>query len=1011
MRFFTRLIQHNKTNLSFLETSAFEQGRTLLKSKGTYIGSGVIHAEIFILCKEGRLKEAVDILHQMDQRGIMVDSDTYASLLEACGNIKALAEGKQVHSNMSACGIDDNVFLGTKLVNMYAKCGSLMNARLVFDKISKCNMFLWTAMIGGYARQGHYEEALELYSRMHLAGIQADNFIFPRVLNSCAQLSALQRGKEVHDCIIKSGFESDVCVANALIDMYGKCGSLEDARQLFDKMSQRDVVSWNAAIAGYMHYGHANEGLKLFQHMQLTGMKPNSVTIATVLLACFHSAGLQLGKEIHDYVIRNGLDFEFVMGNALMDMYAKCGRVHYARQVFDKMLQRDMVSWKAMIAGYSQRGCSEDALELFRQMQEAGLKPDSPIIVAVLTACAQSGALREGKEIHAYIMRSGLESDVFVGNTLIDMYAKSQRIESAQRVFEKIPQKDLVSWNVMITGFAQNGHIDDALKLFYQMPLAGVKPDIITWNALIAAYAHLGCGDEALRVFQQMQKTGITPNTISWTVMIAGNAQCRHDEKAFWLFHQMQLAGVKSDCVTIATVLQACIHVPALKQGKEIHACILKGGYESELFLENALIDMYAKCGSIEDSRHVFDKILQRDRVSWNTMIAGYAQKGHGDEAFKLFDEMQMAGLKPCMITWNALISGYAQNGNGSKALKLIRQMHLAGSKPNLISWTAMIAGYAHSGQGNEALKLFRQMQQAGLKCDTVTLMSVLPACAHLPSLEQGKEVHNYILRHGFESDIFMGNALIDMYAKCGSIENAHLIFDKMSQRNFVSWTTMIMGYAMHGQGECALKLFLQMQQAGLRPDHITFIGVLSACSHAGLVAEGCRYFDLMSRDYGITPSMEHHACMVDLLGRAGRLDEAHDFINKMPVEPNASVWGALLGACRVHGNTELGKLVAEHLFKLEPKNAGYYVLLSNIYAAAGRWDDVVKVRKMMKEEGLTKRPGCSWIKVEKIVHAFLVGDKSHPQQGKIFATLESLAEQMNKAGYVPDMNFVMHDV
>eukprot|EP01018_Ginkgo_biloba_P033238 Gb_27958 [translate_table: standard] len=697
-----------------------------------------ISADVRVLCKEGRLKEAVGVLDIMDENNIIVETDAYCSLLQACANKKALVEGKKVHAHLRANRSEDNGLFGTKLVCMYVKCGSLMEARLVFDKLSERNVFSWTAMIGGYARNGHSEEAIALYYQMQQSGMQPDNYIFPCVLKACSQLTDLERGKDIHDDIIRYGYESDVVVGNALIDMYAKCREIDTARHVFDKMCQRDVVSWTAMIAGYNQNGRVNESLRLFNCMQLEGVKPNLVTIASVLPACAHSKDLQQGKDIHDYITRHGFELDGFVGNALVDMYSKCGSVECARQVFDAMSQRDV--------------------------------------------------------------------------------------------------------------------------------------------------------------------------------------------------------------------------------------------------------------------------------VSWNAMIAGYAQNGQGDDALTLFRQMQLEDIKPNVVSWTGMIAGFAQNGQGDKALKLFHQMQLAGVKPNVISWTAMIAGYAQNGNGEEALKLFQQMQLAGVKPNSVTIASVLPACAHLAALQQGKGIHGYIVRSGFESDIAVGSALVAMLSKCGCIENACQVFDTMLEKDAVAFNAMITGYAMHGHGENALTLFYHMQQAGIKPDHVTFTGVLSACSHAGLVDEGWQYFDHMS-EYCITPTVEHYACMVDLLGRAGHLDEAESFINKMPLEPIASIWGALLGACRIHRNIEVGERAAAHLFELEPDNAGNYVLLSNIYAAACRWKDVGKVRKMLKYKGLKKRPGCSWIEVRNRVHTFIIEDKSHPQMQEIYAMLESLAAQMKKAGYLPDMNSVLHDI
>eukprot|EP01018_Ginkgo_biloba_P018837 Gb_05554 [translate_table: standard] len=694
------------------------------------------------------------------------DTNAYISLLQACTEIKQL---HQFHGRMLKFGFNEKIKLLTKLVSMYAMLGSMDNARLLFDKACSPNVFLCSAMINGYIRNGFCQEALTLYRQMKLAGIHPDKFIFSSIIKACADLAALQEGMEIHDDISRTGFVMDIFVENSLIAMYAKCRCIEIAREVFDKMSKRDVVSWNAIISGYVQNGLAKEALTLFSEMQPQGIKPDLATMGSVLSACGYLSALQQGKQIHGFMVRNGSYSDIVVGNSLVAMYGKCRSINVARQVFDKMSKRDVVSWTAMISGYVQNGLTNEALTLFHQMQLQAIKPNSIAIVSILPAFAHS-ARQQGKCIHGYIFRRGFDSDVVVGTSLIDMYAE---------------------------------------------------------------------------------------------------------------------------------------------------------------------------CGSIEIARRIFDNMSDR----------------------------------------------------------------------NVVSWSAMIAGYAHNGDANEALTLLNKMQLHDIKPDLVAIVSVLPACAHLSALQQGKGVHGYTIRSGLETNVVVGNALVDMYAKCGSIDLARKWFDKMCERNVVSWSTMIAGYGMHGQGKDALALFSLMQHKGMKPDEISFISVLSACSHAGLVYEGWQCFNSMRRDYCITPQVEHYACMVDLLGRSGLLDEAHDFIKKMPIKPNGVVWTTLLGACGIHSNIELGELVAEHLFELEPENAACYVVLSNIYAEAGRWDDVVKVRIMMKDRGLKKRPGCSLIEVNNRVHSFVVGDRLHPQSQKIYAKLATLAGQMKEAGYVPNTNFVLHDV
>eukprot|EP01018_Ginkgo_biloba_P019614 Gb_41544 [translate_table: standard] len=523
--------------------------------------------------------------------------------------------------------------------------------------------------------------------------------------------------------------------------------------------------------------------------------------------------------------------------------------------------------------------------------------------------------------------------------------------------------------------------------------------DIFLANKLVIMYAKCGSLVDARRVLDQMPKQ----NVLSWTVMIVAYARHGHSEDALKMFSQMQRTGIQPDQFTFASVLPACAHLASLEHGRELHEDIIRSGFQSDIFVSSSLVDMYAKCRRIENARQVFDKMSERNVVSWNVMIAAYAKNGYVGEALELFQKMPERDA----VSWNLMIVGYVQNGPIDEALKLFQRM----PEPDVVSWNAMIAGFTQNGHFDKALNAFRRMQLTCVEPNPETFTSILSACANLAAMEHGKEVHGNIIRSGCQSDVFVGSTLVDMYAKCGSIENARKVFDKVSRRDVVSWTSMITGYAMHGCPKEALRLFEQMEHSGTTPDHVTFVGVLSACCHAGLVQDGWQYFDRMSRCYHITPAMKHYCCMVDLLGRAGHLDEAEDFINKMPLKPDAAVWGSLLGACGIHTNIELGERVADQLFELDSKNAAHYVLLSNIYAAAGRWDGIEKVRKMMKYRGVEKIPGCSWIEVNGKVYSFLVGDRSHPQTQEIYAKLETLSGQIKEAGYLPDTRFVLRDV
>eukprot|EP01018_Ginkgo_biloba_P036876 Gb_04828 [translate_table: standard] len=592
---------------------------------------------------------------------------------------------------------------------------------------------------------------------------------------------------------------------------------------------------------------------------------------AYLLRECVNRKALAEGKQVHAHLIKSRFEPDMFVYNNLISMYIKCGSLTDARQLFDNMPERNVVSWSAMVAGCAQQGFGEEALKLFCEMQQAGMDFDQFIFSSVVRACSGIADEDQGRQVHAHIIKTEFETDVFVGSALVDMYAKCQCLDDARNVFDHLSERDVITWSGMISVYAQQGHGEEALKLFCEMQGFGVKPNHFTF----------------------------------------------------------------------VSVLMACTNISSLNHGKQVHSYIIKRGFESYAFVGSALDDMYAKCGNLEDARYVFDKMPKHDAVSWNSMISGYAQKGYGEEA----------------------------------------------------------------------LKLFCQMQQTSMKPDEFTFASVFRACANLATLEFGSQLHALSAKTGLESDICVGSALLDMYAKCGSIEGAKRMFNEMPKKDVVAWNAMIAGCAQHGYGKEALQLFDKMQESGVKPNHITFAGIICACTHAGLVDEGHRYFYSMSRDHGITPRMSNYACMVDLLGRAGHLDEADDFISQMTVEPDVVVWRTLLGACRIHGDMEIAKRAADNILRLEPQDAATYVLLSNMYAASGKWDDAAKVRKMMKDQRVLKEPGCSWIEVQNRVHAFVMGDKSHPLTEEIHAKLEEITLHMRDAGYVMNTSFVPCDL
>jgi pentatricopeptide repeat protein len=614
----------------------------------------------------------------------------------------------------------------------------------------------------------------------------------------------------------------------------------------------------------------------------------------------------------------------------------------------------------------------EKTIELFKQMQKKGMRPDRFTFVPVLNACAGLRALEEGRRAHELIIQTGCEADVFVGSSLVDMYAKCGHMEDALRVFNKMPSRDVVMWSALILGHVKYGQGQKALELFRQMQQEGVQPDTVTYVGVLNACASIMALDEGRRAHEQIIQSGCeldafvgnslvdmyvkcgsmedawsvfnkrpSRDAVTWTAMILGHVNCGQGQKALDIFQQMQEEGVHADAVTFVGVLNACASIMALGEGRHAHEQIIQSGCESDAFVGSSLIDMYVKCGSMEEASRVFNKLPSRAAVCWN----------------------------------------------------------------------AMIFGHVKCGEGHKALQLFQKMQHEGVQPDPATYVGVLNACANVVALEEGRRTHERIIQSRCESNVFVKSSLVDMYAKCGSMEDACRVFNTMPAHDVVSWNALLGGFAMHGQGKEALVHFERMCEEGVHPDDITFVCLLSACSHAGFVDEGLRFYALMTTVYRIPAKLEHYTCMVDLLGRAGHLQEAENMIQGMPCKPNAAIWRALLGACRIHGNVEMGERMAKRVLELEPKNAAAFVLLSNLYAATGNLELRESVERQRKERDAKKQPGRTWIEVNDAVHTFVVDDQIHPEMIKIRAELKRLSVLMHDAGYVPNTKSVLHDV
>jgi pentatricopeptide repeat protein len=481
------------------------------------------------------------------------------------------------------------------------------------------------------------------------------------------------------------------------------------------------------------------------------------------------------------------------------------------------------------------------------------------------------------------------------------------------------------------------------------------------------------------------------------------------------------------DHYTYPLALKSCAASCDLRLGLQIRSALAKLRLDANQYVAPSVISMYARCGLPDDACRVFEEMRHRDVVSWNAMIAGYARAGLYGRAIGLFREFvavrcsspdggTVAGVLPamqCSGPDGGTMAGILPAMGNAKPedIACVRGVFDSMQCKELISWNAMLAIYANNACHVEAVELFMEMEKDGVEPDSVTLATVLPPCGELSAFSLGKRIHGVIKRKKMRPNLLLENALMDMYSGCGCLKDARDIFDSMSTRNVISWTCMISAYGKRGHGREAVDLFEKMRGQGLEPDYIAFIAILSACSHAGLLDVGKRYFDCMTSRYHITPKAQHYTCMVDLLGHAGCINEAYDFIMKMHIKPNERVWASLLGACRVHSNMDIGLIAADNLFRLVPEQAGYYVLLSNIYARAGRWEDVASVRSLMASKGIKKLPGASNVELGDRVHTFLIGDKSHPQSEMIYQKLDELLGRIRGMGYNPEVEAALHDV
>ncbi|GER54512.1 pentatricopeptide repeat (PPR) superfamily protein [Striga asiatica] len=770
------------------------------------------------------------------------------------------------------------------------------------------------------------------------------------------------------------------------------------------------------------------------------------ITYGKLLSKLAQTKSVNEGLKVHAHLIKSGLFEGDKHRSHLVNLYAKCKFFGHARNLIDESPEPDFVSWCSLVSGYVQNGLGKEAILSFREMRSLDVRCNEYALPSVLKACSETNNFTFGKQVHGLVLVTGFGSDVGEECGLLEYFAfvlRSGRFFSeAMGLFGEMVcggvRPDEYCLSTVLNAAAGIGDIDQGKKVHGYLIKLGYEGDQFSLNALVDMYTKVGDFKDAIDVFGNIPE----PDIVSWNALISGCVLHGYYDQALASLERMQRSGVNPNVFTLPSALKACAALADRRLGKQLHARLIKMEIMMDPFVFVGLIDMYCKCQLMKHALMVYRLMPEKNLVAMNAMIAGHTLNGENWEALTLFTAMYNQGMEfnqatllaalNTVASLEALIvskqihglivkSGYQADSFILNSLVDVygkcKQVHDAGrifeECPvwDLPSYTSLMTTYAQCGQGEEALKLYLKVLDRGLAPDSFICSSLLNACANLSAYEQGKQIHVHVLKLGFMSDSFAGNSLVNMYAKCGSIEEAGRAFDEVLEKSVISWSAMIGGLAQHGHGKQALHLFDDMLKDGVSPNHVTLVSVLSACNHAGLVEEAQLYFDTMKERFGIDRTQEHYACMIDVLGRAGKLDRAMNLVNGMPFEANGAIWGALLGAAKTHKNVELGEHAANMLQTLEPEKSGTHVLLANIYASAGLWDNVAKARRLMKDSNVKKEPGMSWMEVKDNIHTFIVRDKSHPRSEEIYAKLEELGRKMEKDGYVPMIETDLHHV
>ncbi|KAL6614283.1 hypothetical protein ACP70R_036553 [Stipagrostis hirtigluma subsp. patula] len=984
-------------------------------------------------------QEAVHLFRHT-RRHLADDTFAFAFALKACAGLGWPRAGAQLHGLVVRKGFEFHAYVHTALVNVYVVCGRLVEARrafhempvknavswnvmitgfagwgeveyarLLFERMPCRNVVSWTGLIDGYTRACLYAEALALFRSMMAEEINPSEITVLALVPAVSNIGGILMGEMVHGYCEKKGHSLDVRVRNSLIDMYAKIGSIQSSLKVFNEMfEKRNLVSWTSIISGFAMHGLSIEAVELFAEMRRAGIRPNRITFLSVLNACSHGGLVEQGlvffkSMVYEYKINP----EVKHFGCIIDMLGRAGRLCEAEKIIGGLpMEVNVVVWRILL------GCCSKYGEV--EMGERAIKK-------ILDLERESGG--DFAVLSNMFNELGRFSDAEQARKLVDerkaVKVPGLALEAGELICLFLHLFNFLTVHEAIQFSFNNVMMEAVKKLHAHLIVSGLHNCQYAMSKVIRSYA-LQQPDLvfARKVFEQIE----SPTAFLWNSILRGLAQSDAPKDAIAFYKKALEVGMEPDNLTFPFILKACAKDCALKEGEQMHNHVTKLGFLLDIFVSNSLIHLYAACGDLFCARSVFDAMLIRDVVSWNSLICGYSHHNRLKDVLTLFKLMQDEGVKAdkvtmvkvvsactrlgdwsmadCMVRYiedyhievdvylgNTLIDYYGRSGRLQSAEKVFFHMNdrnnvtlnamitsyaKAGdlvsarrifdqiSSKDLISWSSIICGYSQASHFSEALEIFRQMQRAKVKPDAIVIASVLSACAHLGALDLGKWIHEYVRRNMIKTDIILENSLVDMYCKCGSAQEALQVFKEMKEKDTLSWNSIIIGLANNGFEEDALNTFRDMLTKGFRPNEVTFLGVLIACANRKLVQEGLGHFESMRSVHNLEPQMKHYGCVVDLLGRAGQLQKALRFITEMPIAPDPVVWRILLGACKTHGDVAIAEVVTKKLNDLEPGNSGNYTLLSNTYASADRWNDAMNIRRWMADTDVRKSPGCS---------------------------------------------------